>query len=60
MPEVIKEVNTLHATTARKLRERGPSAHHMDEGARGVMIQDMVASFCRDFTGALVEKRVSK
>jgi len=57
MPEIIKEVNTLHATTDRKLRERGPSVHQMEAGARGVMIQDMVASFCRDFTGALVEKR---
>jgi len=56
MPEILKEVNILHAATERKLRDHGLAVPN-DESDRTVLIQDMVASFCREFTGALVEKR---
>lgn len=56
LPSILGEVMTLHQLTEQKLAELGPAVP-TDEASRAALIQSVVASFCREFVGALVEKR---
>ena len=56
MPNMLNEV-TLHAATERGLKDLGPTVP-ADDASRSALIQSVTASFCRDYVGALVEKRV--
>ena len=56
MPEILREVTTLHMATERNLSDLGPAVPP-DEASRGALVQNIVASFCRDYVGGLVEKR---
>ena len=56
MPNILNEVMTLHAATERGLKDLGPTVP-ADDASRSALIQSVTASFCRDYVGALVEKR---
>jgi len=56
MPGILSEVMELYVTTERNLNAMGPAVPP-DESSRASLVQTTVASFCRDFVGALVEKR---
>jgi len=56
LPAILAEVTALASQTERELALLGPQVP-TDEASKASLIQTMTASFCRDFTGALVEKR---
>ena len=56
MPALIAEVGALVAQTEEKMRAMGPTIPD-DEGSRAALLQTLLAGFCRDYVGALVEKR---
>jgi len=56
LPSILQEVNSLYAATEKNLAELGSSVP-VDEGSRNAHVQHLVASFCRDYIGALTEKR---
>ena len=56
MPAILSEVTELYQATERNLSAMGPAVPP-DEHSRGSLVQSTTASFCRDFVGALVEKR---
>eukprot|EP00908_Phaeocystis_cordata_P024724 Transcript_7179.p5 GENE.Transcript_7179~~Transcript_7179.p5 ORF type:complete len:312 (+),score=185.17 Transcript_7179:1409-2344(+) len=50
------EVSALAAQTEQKVLAMGPSVP-LDEGSKSALLQTLLASFCKDFVGSLVEKR---
>mmetsp|Transcript_67239 Transcript_67239/g.133257 ORF Transcript_67239/g.133257 Transcript_67239/m.133257 type:complete len:454 (-) Transcript_67239:12-1373(-) len=52
MPEILREVNTLYLATERNLSDLG-AAVPIDEASRSSMVQSTVATFCREYVGAL-------
>ena len=56
MPSILNEVMTLYQATERNLSDLGPAVPP-DEASRSGLVQNVVASFAREFVGALVEKR---
>ena len=56
MPALVAEIGALAAQTEEQMREMGPSLP-TDEASKGALLQTLLAGFCRDFVGALVEKR---
>jgi len=56
MPALMAEVTALAAATEQKMRTMGPAVPH-DEGSRSALLQTLLASFCKEFVGGLVEKR---
>lgn len=56
MPTILQEVQSLYTATERRYTELGPAVPP-DDASRAALVQSVVASFCRDFVGALVEKR---
>jgi len=56
LPQILREVDTLYTTTERNLTDLGPSVPP-DAASRAALVQNLVASFSRNFVGALVEKR---
>ena len=56
LPSILGEVMALHQATERQLTELGPAVPS-DDASRSALVQNVCASFCREFVGALVEKR---
>jgi hypothetical protein len=56
LPAIVAEVSRLTASTERHLAELGPGVPGDDAG-RSSLVQTIVAGFCRDFVGSLIEKR---
>ena len=56
LPTIMSEVSRLTDETEMHLAELGPGVPQ-DEAGRSSLTQTIVASFCRDFVGSLVEKR---
>jgi len=56
LPGIVAEISQLTSETERNLALLGPAVP-ADEAGKGSLIQTLVAGFCRDFVGALVEKR---
>jgi GTP-binding protein EngB required for normal cell division len=56
MPTILQEVQTLYSATERRYAELGPAVPP-DDASRSALVQSVVASFCREFVGSLVEKR---
>jgi len=56
MPALIAEVSSLAAAAEQKMLAMG-SAVPQDEGSRSALLQTLLASFCKEFVGGLVEKR---
>jgi len=52
----VAEISQLTSETERTLALLGPAVPTDDSG-KGSLVQTLVAGFCRDFVGALVEKR---
>jgi hypothetical protein len=53
---IVAEITQLTTETERTLALLGPAVPSDDSG-KGSLVQTLVAGFCRDFVGALVEKR---
>jgi len=56
LPGIVAEMNVLTKETERALALLGPMVP-ADEAGKTALAQTLIASFCRDFVGALVEKR---
>ena len=56
MPALMAEVTALAAAAEQKVVAMG-SAVPTDEGSRAALLQTLLASFCKEFVGGLVEKR---
>lgn len=56
MPSLMAEVTALAAAAEQKVLAMG-SAVPTDEGSRAALLQTLLASFCKEFVGGLVEKR---
>eukprot|EP00315_Gephyrocapsa_oceanica_P007285 CAMPEP_0185296100 /NCGR_PEP_ID=MMETSP1363-20130426/8861_1 /TAXON_ID=38817 /ORGANISM="Gephyrocapsa oceanica, Strain RCC1303" /LENGTH=726 /DNA_ID=CAMNT_0027892721 /DNA_START=74 /DNA_END=2254 /DNA_ORIENTATION=+ len=56
LPGIVAEMNVLTKETERTLALLGPMVP-ADEAGKTALAQTLIASFCRDFVGALVEKR---
>ena len=56
VPSILHEVNSLHAATERNLADLGGGVP-ADDASKAALLQNVVASFAREYVGALVEKR---
>ena len=56
LPAIMAEVGELVASTERELALLGPPVPS-DDASQSALLHTMIASFCREFVGSLVEKR---
>jgi dynamin 1-like protein len=56
LPEISREIHALVAEHEQAIHALGPAVPP-DDASKASLLQTLLATFCRDFSGALVEKR---